>query len=316
MKNRILVLVFFLGTLGTYAQELNLPIQNQYVSESDFLLAAAFAGIGSCWEVRASGIAYWLGVQDAPMTQSISANGKIGDQTGVGMTLFNDKNGYTNQRGAILSYAYHLTLSNYNRQYLSFGLSYRFTQFSIDFEAYDKGPWINDPALYNRKPVYNSNFDISVLYRLEDFFFSVNLLNMVPKDIENFNIKEPENLGNLYFYSGYTFKLKRRDMEIEPSVFYQRFLNDGRSSLDVNLKIRKEIDRNYYWVGLNARFIGDQTFKPRYVAPMLGAQLGDFYVGYSYQLPVNESFGYSGGSHMISIGFDFLCWDSSCGCML
>lgn len=316
MKKHIVAVLIFFCSAGVFAQELNLPIQNQYVAESDFLLAAAYAGIGPCWELRTSGIAYWTGIEDAPNTQSISFNGKVTDNMGIGATLFNDQNGYTSQRGAVLSYAYHLTLSQYNRQYLSFGLSYRFTQFSIDDSEFNTPNYVGDPALYDNSPIYNSNFDVSVLYRLQDFFFSVNLLNMVPKDIENFNIKEPEQLGNLYFYTGYTFKLDRSDMEIEPSIFYQRFLNDGRASLDVNIKVRKEIDRNYYWAGINMRLLGDQTFKPRYVAPMLGAQIGKFYVGYSYQMGVNELFQYSNGSHMITLGFDFFCWASECGCML
>lgn len=312
MKNYLFSIIVFLSSMGMYAQELNLPIQNQYVADSDFILAAAFAGIGPCWEVRVNGVSYWAGIEDAPNTQSLMVNGKITDNMGVGMTLFNDENGYTSQKGAVLSYAYHLTLNEDNRQYLSFGLSYRFTQFAIDDSNF-KG---NDQALYNNKPIYNSNFDVSVLYRLGDFFFSANLLNMVPKDIQNFDIKEPEQLGNLYFYTGYTFKFDDEELELEPSIFYQRFLGDGRTSTDVNVKLRKNVNENYYWVGVNLRMLGDQSFKPRYVAPMVGAQFHKFYVGYSYQIGTNELGGYSNGSHMITIGYDFLCWRSKCGCML
>lgn len=316
MKHFLFAIIVFLGSMGMHAQELNLPIQNQYVADSDFILAAAFAGIGPCWEVRVNGVSYWAGIEDAPNTQSLMVNGKITDNMGVGMTLFNDENGYTSQKGAVLSYAYHLVLNDDNKQYLSFGLSYRFTQFAIDYSQFDDGSGNNDQALYDRSPIYNSNFDVSVLYRLEDFFFSANLLNMVPKDIQSFDINEPERLGNLYFYTGYTFKLDDRDLEIEPSIFHQRFLADGRSSTDLNLKLRKHVNENYYWVGVNLRMLGDQNLKPRYIAPMLGAQFNKFYVGYSYQIGTNELAGYSSGSHMITIGYDFLCWLSACGCML
>lgn len=316
MKKHIFSIFIFFCCVNSYAQELNLPIQNQYVADSDYILAAAFAGIGPCWEIRVNGVSQWVGIEDAPNTQSFMINGKVGDHMGVGMTLFNDENGFTSQKGAVFSYAYHLTLNEDNKQYLSFGLSYRFTQFAIDYSQFDDGNGNNDPALYGDSEIYNSNFDVSVLYRLGDFFFSANLLNMVPKDIETFDIKEPQQLGNLYFYTGYTFKTNNEDFEIEPSIFYQRFLSDGRSSTDFNLKLRKYHYEDYYWVGVNVRFLGDQGFKPLYVAPMIGAQVSKFYVGYSYQISVNELGGYGSGSHMITIGYDFLCWRSKCGCML
>lgn len=303
--------------MGATAQELNLPIQNQYVAESDFILAAAFAGIGDCWQLRINGVSYWTGIKDAPNTQSLSVNGKIADRSGVGLTLFNDQNGYTSQKGAIVSYAHHLTLNEDSKHYLSFGLSYRFTQFGIDVSEFDDGNGNNDLALWaNNFSLANSNFDVSVLYRLKDFFFSANLLNMVPKNIEKFDIREPENLGNLYFYTGYTFKPKGSDFEIEPSVFYQRFLNDGRATTDLNLKVRKIRNRDdYYWAGVNMRFTNEQQFKPMFIAPMLGLKLNKFYAGYSYQININEFSQYGSGSHMLTLGYDFLCWESACGCM-
>lgn len=301
--------------MGATAQELNLPIQNQYIGESDFILAAAFAGIGDCWQLRLNGVSYWAGIKDAPNTQSLSVNGKIADRSGIGLTLFNDQNGYTSQKGATISYAHHLTLNEDSKQYLSFGISYRFTQFNIDFSEFDDGAGNNDLAILgNEFSLGNSNFDVSVLYRLGNFFFSANLINMVPKDIDEFDIREPENLGNLFFYSGYTFKPKGSDFEIEPSIFYQRFLNDGRTTTDLNLKVRKLYDEDYYWAGVNMRFINEQEFKPLYVAPMIGVQINKFYAAYSYQININEFNQYGSGSHMITLGYDFLCWESVCGC--
>ena len=54
-----------------------------------------------------------------------------------------DKNGNTSQIGGQLSFAHHLTLKSDNEQYLSFGLSYKFTQFKIDVSDFENP---NDPG--------------------------------------------------------------------------------------------------------------------------------------------------------------------------
>jgi len=60
----------------------------------------------------------------------------------------------------------------------------------------------------------------------------------------------------------------------------------------------------------------DQDFKPLSVSPMIGIKKANFYVAYGYQINVNEVFDASNaaGSHMITLGIDFSCRQSKCGC--
>jgi len=39
-------------SVTTNAQEFNLPINNQFIADNQFLLSAAFAGIGDAWQAR------------------------------------------------------------------------------------------------------------------------------------------------------------------------------------------------------------------------------------------------------------------------
>ena len=125
MRKLIIILALILA-LFVNAQEFNIPVQNQYLAENPFIISAAYAGIGDCWQIRANGITQWVGIDNSPNTQSLSVDGRINDNAGVGLILFNDSNGFTSQQGAQASFAYHLTLDDYSEQYLSFGLSLYF----------------------------------------------------------------------------------------------------------------------------------------------------------------------------------------------
>lgn len=310
-----------LGSLLTHGiaegQEFSAPIQNQYIADNTYLISSAYAGVGDCWQVRASGFEQWVNIADSPGTQSVSIDGRISDRSGVGAILFNDKNGATSQKGIQMSFAHHLTLNEYSNQYLSFGISYRFTQFGIDTSEFNNG---NPDTPVNPNladvSVNNSNFDISVLYRIGRFFLSANAVNLLPKEIDDFTGTEPTSIQNYFLYTGYTLYDRFTNIEIEPSVLYQNFTSDGRSTADLNLKVRKLHRGDYYWAGVSLRALVDQDFKPLSVSPMLGLKKANFYVAYGYQLNVNEVLQATtaAGSHMITLGFDFGCRQSKCGC--
>ncbi len=316
MKKYIVIVSLFVNCYA-FAQEFFAPVQNQYIADNPYLISSAYAGIGDCWQIRGTGFEQWVSIEDSPGTQSLSVDGRISDRSGIGAILFNDQNGFTTQKGVQLSFAHHLTISEYNNQYFSFGLSYKFTQFGIDTSEFNNGDPDNpfNPGLASIS-VNDSNFDIAMLYRLGRFFLSANAVNLLQKQIDDFNPTEPSQIQNYFIYSGYTFYHRFSNIEIEPSVLYQNFPSDGRATTDLNLKARKLHRGDYYWVGISLRSLVDQDFKPLSVSPMIGLKKANFYFAYGYQVNVNEVLEPStaAGSHMITIGVDFGCRQSNCGC--
>jgi type IX secretion system PorP/SprF family membrane protein len=284
---------------------------SQYLADNPFVISPTYAGIGDYIKVRINGLTQWVGIKDAPDTQSLAADGRIGNRSGVGMILYNDSNGQTKQRGARLSFAHHLTLDRYEDEFLSFGLSYNFNQFRIDIENFDG----LDPSVTDDRSTSNHNFDIGVLYRKNKFFVSLNASNILNKDLKKFNpISEPNQLRNYYFYTGYRFSKKKSNFEIEPSVFFQWFESDGRSVTDLNAKFRWYDFEDYYYAGVTYRFLNDQVGSPLYIAPLIGLKKSNFYFGYSYQIILNEILGFSTGTHVITIGVDLFQGISNCRC--
>ena len=317
MKKLIVSLVLMAVTSG-YSQELNLPVFTQYLADNPFVLSPAYAGIGDNLRIRINGLTQWVGIKDAPENQSAYADFRILDRSGVGISVYNDKNGYTRQTGAKVSFAHHLILDYYSKQYLSFGLSYNFNSFRIDTDEFatDIEHPVLDPSITDNRYTSNNNFDISALYRNRNFYISFNANNVLKKNVDKFKGVEPDLLSNYQVYTGYTFRDGENSrIEYEPSVYYQYFASDKRSTTDFNFKYRRyNRYEDYYWIGVSYRFLNDQFPKPLSVGPMAGFMKSKFYFGYSYQVMFNDLGNYNSGTHVVTIGFDFLQAISNCPC--
>lgn len=317
MKKLIVSLVLLAVTSG-YSQELNLPVFTQYLADNPFVLSPAYAGIGDNLRIRVNGLTQWVGIKDAPENQSAYIDFRLLDRSGVGISLYNDKNGYTRQTGAKVSFAHHIILDYYSKQYMSFGISYNFNNFRIDtdeFETDVEHP-VFDPSITDNRYTSNNNFDISALYRNKNFYLSFNANNVLKKNTNKFRGVEPDLLSNYQVYTGYTFRDGENSrIEYEPSVFYQYFASDKRSATDFNFKYRRyNRYEEYYWIGVSYRMLNDQFAKPLSVGPMAGFMKYKFYFGYSYQIMFNDLGNYNSGTHVVTLGFDFLQALSSCPC--
>jgi len=317
MKKFILSLVLMAVTTS-YSQELNLPVFTQYLADNPFVISPAFAGIGDNLRIRANGLTQWVGIKDAPQNQSLYADFRVLDRSGVGISLYNDRNGYTRQTGAKVSFAHHIILDYYSKQYLSFGLSYNFNTFRINTDEFNttiEHPVI-DPSVTDNRYNANNNFDISALYRNKGFYLSFNANNVLKKNTDKYRGVEPNLLSNYQVYSGFVFKDGENSrIEYEPSIYYQYFASDGRSTTDFNFKYRRyNRYEDYYWIGVSYRFLNDQFPKPLSVGPMVGFMKSKFYFGYSYQVMFNQLGNYNSGTHSVTIGFDFLQSISNCPC--
>lgn len=315
--------MLFMAVTLSYGQELNLPVFTQYLADNDFVVSPTYAGIGDNFRLRANGLTQWVGIKGAPDNMSLYADFRIADRSGVGLSMYTDKNGNTRQKGAKISYAHHLLLDYYSKQYLSFGISYNLNSFRLNIEDFNSNydAPIIDPYITDDRATTNSNFDAGVLYRNKGYFLSFNANNLLKKDIEDFAKMEPRRLLNYQIYTGLVIQSPGdKTVEFEPSVYYQMFSSDQRSSTDINFKYRKFNDRkggdDYYWAGVSYRFLNDQMFKPLNLGPMVGIMKSKFYFAYSYQITINGLSGYNSGTHMITLGLDFLQGVSNCPCTM
>lgn len=318
MEKKIIIFILLIVS-KCFSQELNLPAFTQYLADNPFVISPSYAGIGDNLRIRANGLTQWVGIKDAPNNQSIYADMRILNRSGFGISIYNDKNGNTSQTGAKFSFAHHLILDYYTKQYLSFGLSYNLNNFKIDINQFNSGTLASpsfDPGVTNNRSVSHHNFDASALYRNKGFYLSLNVSNVLNKNIEKFYKREPSLFRTYQLYTGYIIRSNSyKIVEYETSVYFQQFASDKRLSTDLNFKYRQyNRYHDYFWVGLTYRFLNENFFDPLMLGPMAGIKKSNFYFGYSYQLSLNKVGAYNSGTHLVTIGIDFFNGISNCSC--
>ncbi len=301
MRKIIIALSIVLCSVKLSAQEVNLPQYVSHLADNPFLISPTYAGIGAGLQVRLNGVSQWIGVKGAPNTQSLTVEARLADRLGGGITLFNDSNGETTQKGAKISLASHLTLSDFHDSFLSFALSYNFVQFGIDTSNSN----VSDIDPKSNIAVSNSNFDVGLLYRYERFSISANVNNVLNKNIDDFDTNEPKTLRRFTFFSSYVMARVSNKVEIEPSILVEYYEADKRSRTDMNVKVRKGINDGYLWVGLSYTFLNDQFFQPNAIAPLVGLKKNNLYMSYGFSINMNKTQDFNYGSHMITLGFDY-----------
>ena len=178
-KKSYFILAFLLAQFS-FAQE-GVAVYSDYLSDNYYLIHPSMAGAANCGKIRLTGRQQWFGQEDAPSLQTISFNTALDEDgvSGVGMILFNDKNGYHSQKGAKLTYAHHLRFSRgtLDLNQLSFGLSAAFVQSTLDGSTFTGF----DPVIVNgviQKDAY-FNVDLGVSYHYMDFFTHVTMKNFL-----------------------------------------------------------------------------------------------------------------------------------------
>ena len=204
---KLIIYLILLVITKSYSQELNLPVFTQYLADNNFVVSPTFAGIGDNLKIRANGLTQWVGIKGAPDNQSLYADFRIADRSGIGLSLYNDRNGNTIQTGAKFSFAHHIILDYYTKQYLSFGISYNINNFKIDINNFNttyENPTV-DPFITDDRRTSNNNFDVGVLYRNKGFYFSFNANNILEKKIDDIRVAEPSLLLNYQIYFNLCF---------------------------------------------------------------------------------------------------------------
>ena len=322
-KKSYFILAFLLAQFS-FAQE-GIAVYSDYLSDNYYLIHPSMAGAANCGKIRLTGRQQWFGQDEAPSLQTVSFNTAIDQDgiSGVGVILFNDKNGYHSQKGAKLTYAHHLRFSRgtVDLNQLSFGLSTAFVQSTLDGSTFTG----NDPVIVNgviQKDAY-FNVDLGVSYHYMDFFTHVTMKNFLASQRRELYSEgfESDNLSKLLWSVGAVFGNEDR-LLFEPSFMYQRISETKESSIDLNLKVYKAVDFGKLWAAVSYRRSFDSAQYEggkqnlQWVSPILGVNYNNFMFSYTYSHVMGDIKFDNGGFHQITLGINVFCkdkqWDCNC----
>lgn len=308
-----LILVAF-STLTLQAQE-TLPVYSDYLSDNVYLLHPAAAGVGNCAKLRLTHRAQWTDSNEAPSLQTLSYHSRVSGDSNVGLggIVFNDRNGYHSQFGALATFAYHIDMGGANLNQLSFALSGMFTQNKLDESNFILPGQLNDPVITNlvlSENYYNADFGMAYHYKTGFAYLTVKNLLLSARGL-NSSSYESLNLRRYLFSLGYFFDNENPNkIKLEPSVMAQLIEYNSSLTFDFNLKAyRKLANDNILWAAVSYRqgFDGNNIQELSQFTPIIGINLKNVLISYTYTHQVGKITFANGGFHQFTLGLDVFC---------
>lgn len=309
----------------SFSQE-GIAVYSDYLSDNYYLIHPSMAGAANCAKVRLTARQQWFGQDDAPQLQTLSFNTSLGEQSGVGIIAFNDKNGYHSQTGAKLTYAHHIRFSRNDSDLnmLSFGMNAGLIQSRLDESEFDpEFDPIVDGGMQQKDSYFN--VDIGASYHYLDFFAHFTAKNVLASKRDIYTDIESDNLKKYLISAGYVFGAEET-LQWEPSVMFQMVDETKEKTIDINLKVYKELDWGRLWGGLSyrraldgAQYVdgnGTSEQNLQYFTPIIGINYKNFMFAYTYSYLTGDVRFDNSGFHQLTIGINLFCkrekWDCNC----
>ena len=295
----------------------------------------------------------WFDQKEAPNLQSLTADLRLSNRSGLGLTVFNDENGYHSQKGIYMTYAHHINFNDdivlSKRPYpskddeisqLSFGLSIGGIQNSFDINSYDSLLYEVDPLLesVSMENTGYFNMDVGMSYVNSKYYIHLTLKNLLFSPYDTFSDYETKSLRQNTDYKrfvaslGYVFYTDS-PWSFEPSTLFQVSNLTTEKMIDFNFKTYYKLNYGRVWAGLSFRnsFEGAKYYAKyddvspgssrtlmeqnlQLLTPLFGIDYKDFIFSYNFSYQFGDvNFG-SGGYHQITIGFNFLRGSLDCDC--
>jgi type IX secretion system PorP/SprF family membrane protein len=285
---RGIVLLCFLGfSLIHFSQQI--PQSNLY-NYNRFSLNPAYAGITGCTELNFSHLNQWIRVSGAPRTSFISINAPIRKRWGIGGSVLVDRLGMLQQIAASGSASYAISLGKEHR--IRLGLTGGYYQINVNPQGaivLDNGDVIANGGLQSAS---NLNTVVGIIYEFKGLEISMSSAHVV-QTFSDFGYLGLDGYGlkrHFLGYLAYTARINDK-INVKPSIMYKGIGNVNQFDFNADFSFNNFIQ---FGVGYRTK-VG--------VIGRLGLTIRDiFFLGYAYEVPMQNIAKYGTGSHEVIVG--------------
>lgn len=279
-----------------FVQAQQYPLFTNYVL-NDFGFNPAIAGTSEYVETRLTYRTQWVGIDDAPKTQILSAHGGLDSiPFGFGGYVFNDVAGQIKRTGFSLGSSYGLKLGTGELRLGVSGTFYNY-RLSEDYFAEEQ----TDPTLVSgMENNWTPDLNVGLYFRMKNgLYLGFSAPQILSKKVsfENLESSMPTTtdlVPHYYGMAGYRLQASEK-LAIEPSVL-MKISEAAPIQLDLSARA---ILNNKFWVGASYR-------TQDAVAAMIGFDFSRrMNLAYAYDYTLSELREGSKGSHEITVGFRF-----------
>jgi len=299
LKSIYILLALLVLPLIAKAQQL--PQFSQYMYNT-ISINPAYAGSREILVVNVLHRNQWLGINGAPVTQTLSAHSSIpGTNFGAGLSVINDKLGYEKTVHLFADLSYKIKLDLYEEYQITFGLKIGTSKYDIDDALFNDPDYLSDPFLNQLDYKWHPNFGAGVYFRGKSFYLGLSS----PKLLTNNNISTYVSLDRVsYFFNGGYLVDINKNFKFKPA-FLIKYTEGAPVSFDLSAMF---FINEKLWLGGSYRFVDSfgaiANFK---ITKRLS-------VGYSYDYITSNLKTYTSGSHEIMINYEFEFPKPRCKC--
>ena len=247
----------------------------------------------------------WDKVENAPNTTLINVQGNLQNlnsgsgKLGVGLSMHNDVIGYQRANMLTGNLAYHVE-TVYGVFSSGLGLGFINVGFDPDWVP-PNVPAINDPTLAGiTTKVAATGFDsnVGLYWAHRNIYAGVSATHLIPQQLAKVSYQVARHY---YIMGGYSYEFGQKHLgrvypaSIKPGVLIK---TDGVTAVfDLNTKVDVWVNRsNYFWGALTYRYSDA-------VCVMAGLGMGNFKVGYSFDIMTNQLSQHGRGSHELMLTY-------------
>ena len=300
------VLLLTLGVGSSRVQAQQDKMFSQYMFNM-MALNPAYAGSRDVLSMTALYRAQWIGIEGAPRTTTFTADMPLNrERIGIGIQLYNDQVGVSNETGGYLSYAFRFRVGE--RSTLSLGLNGGLSAYSVRLADVITAPGSSgtDPAFANNINKMLPNFGTGIYLSNDLAYIGISVPRLLRNNLGDYNSGQTRarQVRHAYATAGFVVGLSPV-LKLKPSVLV-KYSEGAPLGFDgnVNLWINDRVA-----IGTSLRknqFNTWSTETTDAVVGMLELQLSDqFRLGYAYDHTFGSLGRFAPSSHEIMIRYEF-----------
>ncbi len=298
-SNKLLFHFLIAGIAALCSSEAKAQFQPQFTQYmfNEMIINPAYTGARECLSATALYRNQWSGIEGAPVTETFSIHSPIAKQKmGIGLSVINDKITVMQNTGVYANYAYRLPLS---KGKLSFGLQVGAINQYQKLSELSPGQ-ANDPQFAANTPkLLLPNAGFGAFYYTENFYAGFSVPKLILNTVDASATKQVSNNvsvkdWNVHLTAGYVASLNET-IKLKPTLLLRK-VGGAPTELDLSLNA---LFNDLVWLGAAYRTGGA-------VSAFAGVQITkQMRFGYAYDYSTTALKNFNGGSHEISLSFDF-----------
>jgi type IX secretion system PorP/SprF family membrane protein len=256
----------------------------------------AYAGSRGHLSVAALHRSQWVGLDGAPVTQTINLHSPVGyNGVGLGTSIVNDKIGPTSETYFDIDFSYTVKTSDVGR--LSFGL--KASAHLLDIRFSELNQFAPDQTLeQDIDNKFSPNFGAGIYFHTDKFYAGLSVPRFLQTShFDESSLSTAKEQMNFYFITGYVFEMNPL-LKFKPTVL---------AKVVEGAPLQIDLSANFM---LNDKFILGAAYRwDAAISGMVGFQLNEsFLIGMAYDKEITElgNATFNNGSFEVILRYDFI----------